>query len=91
MVKIITVHPGEALSLQYHNGRDEYWRVLAGDGTAIVGETNVALKPGSDVFVPRKTKHRIIGGSVDLVFLELAFGDFDEKDIVRLEDRYGRI
>jgi mannose-1-phosphate guanylyltransferase/mannose-1-phosphate guanylyltransferase/mannose-6-phosphate isomerase len=25
-----------------------------------------------------------------LVVLELAFGDFDQNDIVRLEDRYGR-
>jgi hypothetical protein len=25
-----------------------------------------------------------------LLFLEIAFGEFDEKDIVRLEDKYGR-
>lgn len=90
MVKILTVSPGEALSLQYHNKREEYWRVLSGDGKAVVGEEELDLKEGMDIFVPKETRHRLIGGNKPLVLLELAFGEFDEKDIVRLEDRYGR-
>lgn len=90
MVKILTVSPREALSLQYHHNRDEYWRVLGGDGKAEIGENIVELKTGMDCFVPRETKHRLTGGNEPLVLLELAFGDFDEDDIVRLEDRYGR-
>lgn len=91
MVKIITVNPGESLSLQYHNKRDEYWTVMSGDGTALVGETKTSLHPGMNVFVPRNTNHRVEGGKTKLIFVELAFGDFDESDIVRLEDKYGRI
>lgn len=90
MVKIITVLPGESLSLQYHHNRDEYWRILSGDGRAQIGEETIELKTGTDCYVPRETKHRLHGGSSTLVLLELAFGDFDEKDIVRLEDKYGR-
>jgi mannose-1-phosphate guanylyltransferase/mannose-1-phosphate guanylyltransferase/mannose-6-phosphate isomerase len=90
MVKILTVNPGEILSLQLHHNRDEYWHVLSGDGTAIVGDLQLPLLPGMEQFVPRETKHRLLGGSTPLVILELAFGEFDEKDIVRLEDRYGR-
>ena len=90
MVKLITVKPGEALSLQFHHNRDEFWHVLSGNGTAVIGEGRVPLHPGADCFVSRETKHRIEGGSATLVFLELAFGDFDENDIVRLDDRYGR-
>ncbi len=90
MVKIISVNPGEALSLQYHNDRDEYWHILSGDGTATIGSDLIPLKGGQDCFIPRLTKHRLTGGTARLVLLELAFGQFDEKDIVRLEDRYGR-
>ena len=90
MVKVVTVKPGESLSLQYHLHRDEFWLVLSGDGTAEIGEQSLKLKPEDTCFVPREIKHRINGGSSDLVFLELSFGDFDENDIVRLEDKYGR-
>jgi hypothetical protein len=33
---------------------------------------------------------RVTGGTGGTVFLEIAFGDFDENDITRLEDCYGR-
>ena len=100
MVKVITVNPGEALSLQYHHKRDEFWQIISGDGRAEVGPSGqaaaegslaeTALKPGTTVFVPRETRHRVIGGRERLVFIELSFGDFDEADIVRLADKYGR-
>ncbi len=90
MVKILYVSPGEALSLQYHHTRDEYWRVLSGNGKAEIGDAVIELKPDTDCFIPRETKHRLTGGTEKLVLLELAFGTFDEEDIVRLEDRYGR-
>ena len=90
MVKILSVSPGEALSLQFHKSRDEYWHVLSGNGSAVVGEETRALSPGGDCFVPRGTNHRLTGGTETLVLLELAFGDYDEEDIVRLEDKYGR-
>jgi len=91
MVKVITVKPGESLSLQFHHRRDEFWLVLSGDGMAEIGERSLRLEPGGTCFIPRETKHRVSGGSTAMSFLELAFGDFDENDIVRLEDRYGRV
>jgi mannose-6-phosphate isomerase-like protein (cupin superfamily) len=89
-VKIITVNPGEALSLQKHSSRDEFWRVISGDGYATIGETTVPLHPGDSHFIPRETAHRLSGGALPLAILEISLGEFDEKDIVRLEDRYGR-
>lgn len=91
MVKVLTVNPTESLSLQYHRNRDEFWHVLSGNGTAVIGTEKVPLRPGDDQFVPRETHHRLETGDSTLVILELAFGDFDENDIIRLEDRYGRI
>lgn len=90
MVKILTVDPGGMTSLQYHNHRDEYWRFISGNGEVVIGEDRISVKAGDEQFVSKKTKHRIIGGTEPLVFLELHYGKFDEADIVRLEDKYGR-
>ncbi len=90
-VKLLTINPGEALSLQHHSQRDEFWRVISGDGFATIGENIVPLVPGKDYFVPRETNHRITGGATQLTILEISLGTFDESDIVRLEDNYGRI
>jgi mannose-1-phosphate guanylyltransferase/mannose-1-phosphate guanylyltransferase/mannose-6-phosphate isomerase len=90
MVKIISVNPGESSSLQYHHNRDEYWYIISGNGYAIVDGQEIRLNVGDSCFVKREIKHRIQGGSEVLKMIELAYGDFDEKDIVRLEDKYGR-
>ena len=52
------------------------------------------LRPKKDekVFIPRKTAHRLSAiGNGSVRVLEVSFGDFDEEDIVRLEDVYGRV
>lgn len=90
MVKIISVKPGEALSLQTHKNREEYWVVVSGNGSAEIDGVLIALEKGASAFVAKGAKHRIRGGTETLVFVELAFGEFDETDIVRLEDKYGR-
>lgn len=89
-VKIITVSPNEELSLQTHEHRDEHWRVLSGQGSVVVGEETHPAKAGDIFYVPRGAKHRIASGSEGLQLLEIAIGQFDEADIIRLEDRYGR-
>ncbi len=89
-VKILTVKAGESLSLQYHHGRDEMWHVLSGAGTLQIGDEEVRAIPGSDYLIPRETKHRISGGDTDLSILEISTGAFDDADIVRIEDKYGR-
>jgi mannose-6-phosphate isomerase-like protein (cupin superfamily) len=89
-VKIITVKPGEALSLQHHAHRDEFWHVLSGDGFVTVGADRMSAKVGDEYFAPRGTNHRMEGGAEPLSILEISFGQFDEDDIVRLDDKYGR-
>ncbi len=89
-VKIITVKAGEAFSLQTHEKRDEFWRVLRGSGVIRLGEKDHEAHEGDVFFSPRHTMHRATGGPDGLTFLEIAFGEFDENDIKRFEDRYGR-
>jgi mannose-1-phosphate guanylyltransferase/mannose-6-phosphate isomerase len=52
------------------------------------------LYPGVEekLFIPRETVHRLSSvGEERLRILEISFGEFEEDDIVRLEDIYGRV
>jgi mannose-6-phosphate isomerase len=95
-VKTITVNAGETLSLQNHGKRAEFWHILSGHGFAEIENAEHILemhevKKGTELSIPIGAKHRI-GASPDssLEFLEISVGEFDESDIVRYEDRYGR-
>ena len=90
-VKILTINPGEALSLQYHKLRDEFWKVLQGDPILVIGDKTITAKPDEEFFVPKETNHRITAQGKTVKVLEIAFGQYDEEDIVRLEDRYNRV
>ena len=89
-VKIITVKAGEAFSLQTHEHRDEFWRVIKGSGVVHIGGNDNEAKEGATFFSRRGSEHRVTGGPEGISFLEIAFGEFDEGDIKRLEDKYGR-
>jgi len=91
-VKVITVAPGGALSRQYHENRDELWVVLDAGALVEVGDEVLAPQPGDKLFIPRGTVHRLCcNGDGPTRILEVSFGSFDEEDIVRLEDVYGRV
>lgn len=88
-VKIIEVKPRQELSLQYHKHRSEMWYFLD-DGFVQLGNKKESVKKGEIVIVPKKKEHRLIAGKKMLRILEVATGNFSERDIVRLEDKYGR-
>ena len=90
-VKIITVQPGHRLSLQRHGHRGEFWQVLDVPIDIWVDDEQWVAKPGEQVWVPCGSTHRMgNSGHVPGRLLEIAFGDFDESDIERLEDDYTR-
>jgi len=91
-LKIITVRPGSALSLQYHKRRSEYWVVLDPGLELTLGARTRRLKKGEEIFIPEKTPHRLrcVGRRPGRV-MELWFGCSGEEDIVRLKDDYGRL
>jgi len=90
--KILTVFPGEELSLQDHQKRDEHWIVLKGTSKVVVAESVFEVYPGKYVFIPRNCKHQIINNSNDnLILSEVQLGEyFGEDDIQRYSDKYGR-
>jgi mannose-1-phosphate guanylyltransferase/mannose-6-phosphate isomerase len=90
-VKTITIEPGRRLSLQTHGHRAEMWQVLEGEADVQVDDRAWTARPGDMVWVPPGAVHRL-GNSTGTPtrILELAFGDFDEADIIRLQDDYAR-
>jgi mannose-6-phosphate isomerase len=89
--KVIHVNKGHALSLQYHNRKDETIFVWAGkilferqEGDTLIGRE---LVPGDAVHVTPPTVHRMTALEDSDIF-EVSTPETD--DVVRLEDRYGR-
>lgn len=94
-LKTVYVKPGKRLSLQYHHHRAEYWLLVEGDATATIRKQGEALKrlplvQGEVVHVDTKVVHRLESKNGGII-VEVAIGDFDEEDIVRLEDDHGRV
>jgi mannose-6-phosphate isomerase len=92
--KVLFVRAGHALSLQFHNVKDESWYVQAGRAELEIGAPGDAT-PASEVVGPGAafrlrpgTVHRV-RALEDTTILEVSTPHLD--DIVRLEDRYGRI
>ena len=92
IIKRIYVNPGKRLSLQSHTGRDESWFFVSGAGEVTVGDKQIKVKSEQSIFVPKETKHRIsnVGSKTPLVLIEISTGYFDEDDIIRYEDDFGR-
>lgn len=89
-VKLVYVHGDKRLSLQYHNNRSELWKVIKGPARVQIGNDTKTLETGESITIPKKAIHRLIGAGTDAVILEISLGEFDESDIVRLEDDYKR-
>ena len=91
--KILHVTAGEALSLQYHEIKDETLFLLRGSLLLQAGELEAELVDyqvleGQRFHLSSRTVHRMIAER-DCDILEVSTPYLD--DVVRLEDRYGRI
>jgi mannose-6-phosphate isomerase len=64
--------------------------VIEGFGNIVIGNETRVGKKEDDYFNPRETKHQFKTFHSSIRILEISFGDFDEMDIVRLEDKYNR-
>ncbi|HET9782600.1 MAG TPA: cupin domain-containing protein [Candidatus Dormibacteraeota bacterium] len=91
--KILHVNKGEALSLQYHERKDEYQYLLKGAIDMELGGDDGQLKKvrmnaGDTLHIVPGTRHRLTAIE-DADIFEVSTPEMD--DVVRLEDRYGRV
>lgn len=90
--KLLLVRAGQALSLQYHERKDESWHVRDGRAVLELGALDARLEereigPGDSFHFPPGTVHRV-RALEDTLILEVSTPEID--DVVRLADDYGR-
>lgn len=96
-VKELTIHPGMAISRQYHRHRAEHWFVVRGRGFATLKDSGAGLVeipyekrflgPGSHVNIPPCCEHRVEAADGILTLIEVQTGEIcEEEDIVRLPE-----
>jgi mannose-6-phosphate isomerase len=91
--KVLFVKAGCALSLQFHNEKDESWLVQSGRAKLELGEVGQkvlneeVIGPGASFHYRPGTVHRVTAIE-DTTILEVSTPHLD--DVVRLEDLYGR-
>jgi mannose-1-phosphate guanylyltransferase/mannose-6-phosphate isomerase len=92
-VKRIQVKPKASLSLQKHHHRAEHWIVVTGTAEITNGDKLLTLTENQSTYIPLGVIHRLTNpGNIPLEIIEVQSGSyFGEDDIVRIEDRYGRI
>jgi mannose-6-phosphate isomerase len=91
--KVLHVNAGHSLSLQYHERKDETVHLLSGQmrfwaGPSVEALEEVPLAQGESYHITPGTVHRM-EAVTDVDILEASTPDLD--DVVRLEDRYGRV
>ncbi|MER2493212.1 mannose-1-phosphate guanylyltransferase/mannose-6-phosphate isomerase [Catenovulum sediminis] len=92
-VKRITVKPGAKLSVQMHHHRAEHWIVVSGTAKVTNGDKELLLTENQSTYIPVGVIHALENpGKVPLELIEVQSGSYlGEDDIVRFEDRYGRV
>ena len=93
LVKIITVNPGEKLSLQSHQHRSEYWLIISGIATVECDGKISYLNRNESIFIPQCSKHRLSNENKEILkVFEAQYGDkLSESDIIRYQDEYDRV
>jgi mannose-1-phosphate guanylyltransferase len=92
-VKRITVKPGAKLSVQMHHHRAEHWIVVSGTAQITNGDKTYLLSENQSTYISVDQIHALENpGKIPLELIEVQSGSYlGEDDIVRFEDRYGRV
>lgn len=90
--KILHINQGETLSLQYHEMKEETLYVVDGELRLTIehdgDRRELRLRKGEAFHIPPRLIHRM-EAVVDTDVAEVSTTELD--DVVRLEDRYGRV
>lgn len=92
-VSLMSVKPGMRLSLQSHTGRAELWIALDAGALIQVNDDIFTAEAGQEFWIPAGARHRLSApadAQGSLRVLEVAFGNWQQKDITRYEDDFKR-
>ena len=92
-VKRLSVNPGHRTSLQFHKQRSEHWIVVQGIAKVILRNETKIVSRNEYIHIPLGDNHLLENqGEIVMQLIEVQIGDYlKEDDIVRLDDKYGRI
>ena len=62
---LMALRPGEDIGQEIHPDTDQFIRIEAGQGRAIIGGQNYDLKDGSAIVIPAGAEHNVINTSHD--------------------------
>ena len=79
---------GEECSLQYHKKKIETIIVLKGELNIVVNNKKKKFKPGSIITISNNTVHKMQAIKNDCQYLECS--SIHLKDVIRINDKYGR-
>lgn len=90
-IKIMLL-PGHRMHYHSHEHRDETWTVVSGEGTAVVDDAEITLKPGTMMRLPAGSRHTAIART-EMTLIEVQIGEeitVEDKRKYSLENRYGK-
>lgn len=88
----VTLLPGHRLHYHSHEHRDETWTVVSGEGTAVVDDAEILLRPGTMLRLPAGCRHTVIART-EMTLIEVQIGEnisVQDKQKFSLEKRYGK-
>jgi mannose-6-phosphate isomerase-like protein (cupin superfamily) len=90
--KVLHINKGEALSLQYHERKEEHQYLINGAVDIELGGpdgelTTHRMQAGDTLHITPGTRHRLTAVE-DTDIFEVSTAELD--DVVRIQDRYGR-
>jgi mannose-6-phosphate isomerase-like protein (cupin superfamily) len=91
--KFLYINPGQKLSRQYHECKEETICVLEGTLRLEIGEEHTPeirrLDPGGTYHITPGTIHRFCADDSPVILVEVSTPELD--DVVRLQDEYDRV
>lgn len=88
----VNLLPGHRLHYHSHEHRDETWTVVSGEGTAIIDEAEISLRPGIMLRLPAGSRHTVMART-QMTLIEVQIGEnisVHDKQKFSLENRYGK-
>jgi mannose-6-phosphate isomerase-like protein (cupin superfamily) len=82
---LMSLKPGEDIGSEVHPENDQFFRIDAGNGKAVINETEYDISDGDAVVVPKGAEHNIINTSEteDLKFYTIYAPSHHKDGIVR--------